>query len=183
MTWLIPGVAVFLIAVAASSTTGEVRRIIGGPITYKCVMTDDVAKVTIAAGFIPVPNAVCTVPILPGRTALINARFHAESACFGGAAGGWCSTRILIGGVPGEPNEPGASFDFAFDSTDSGDETVTSWEARAMERHRCVRNPSLVTTLIVPVQVQWRVVGAGVNFRLDETSLAVERSDNCTPVQ
>jgi hypothetical protein len=146
-------------------------------------MTDDVAKQTNVATFINVPNALCTILIPPLRTALINARFHAESQCTGGGAFGYCSVRILIGGVPGEPHQPVDGSDFAFDSTDSGDELNGSWEAHAMERHRCMRNPSTTSSLVVPVLVQWRVVGAGVLFRLDETSLAVERSDNCAPVQ
>jgi hypothetical protein len=67
---------------------------------------------------------------------ILDIRFSAESACYGGDVGSpeWCSVQILVDGVQAIPNNCKNASDFAFDSTDNGNETNASWESHAMER-------------------------------------------------
>jgi hypothetical protein len=87
-----------------------------------------------------------TYTALPGMTAsfttpkdtitLLDIRFSAESACYGGDAGqpDWCSVRIMVDGGQANPNNCKNALDFAFDSSDNGSESAASWESHAMER-------------------------------------------------
>jgi len=109
-----------------------------------------------------------TIKVPDGTKAIILARFSAESACYG-AAGGYCSVRIRIGGVDGMPVPTGADF-FAFDSGDDGTESSSSWEAHAIERSRGGLGPGTYT-----VRVQASVTDADLTFRLDDMNLTVER--------
>jgi hypothetical protein len=164
----------------------------GGAHTYKRVVTDTNVQTTSATEFKDLegagPKGGAVVPVGPGRTALINVRFTAESRCNeDGGAGevNWCEAKILIGGQNAEPNDEDFSDPYAFDATDDGTATFGDYEGHAMERHVCVKN---VTnhTLKVPVQVQWRVTNHGNDsdapqFWLDDWSLAIERADRCAP--
>jgi hypothetical protein len=134
----------------------------GGSITRVCVVTETVAISGSPVAFTSIPGAACTVAVPAGESALILARFSAESSCVGGPS--WCTARILIGGVEANPV---VGTDFAFDSP--GGEPLDSWESHSMDRSRVVGPGTYV------VQVQWAVVGAPV-FRLDDWSLIVERS-------
>ena len=108
-----------------------------------------------------------TIRVPAGTRAIILARFSAESSC-SGAADGWCSVRIRIGGVDGLPVPTGAEF-FAFDSADDGTETSSSWESHAIERSRVLGPGTYV------VRVQAAVSDAALTFRLDDMNLTVER--------
>jgi len=176
-------------AVAAEDPANHVAGhvlLAGGPITYKRVVTYRLPQTTSSTTFVDLPNSANLIAIAPGRSALINARFHAESRCneVGGAGEqNWCEVRIMIGGVEGYPQSSIGADNFSFDSTDDGTETVASWEGHALERHRCVRNGG-TTTLVVPVTIQWRVTNFGgdadlPNFWLDDFSFVAERADGC----
>jgi hypothetical protein len=183
---LVPLVVAFIL-VSGVLLTGEavaghggVHRHTGGFISFKQTATNpQFQTIGPLQFFVAVPFMTASVPIGPNRTALINARFFAESQCTGPSAGAWCSIRILIAGIPGEPNQ-GDGSDYAFDSVHNPQDFS---EGHALERHLCVRNLNTTTTRFATVIVQRRVVGpAGTSFRLDEMSLTAERSDNCAPV-
>jgi uncharacterized MAPEG superfamily protein len=164
---------VFLLNGEAVARHGGAHRWTAGPKTFKTVVTNPIAQQRNAQAWASIANGSVTVPIAPGRSALINTLFTAESRCTG-SAGAWCSVRILIFGILGEPTQ-GDGSDFAFDSA-----ATDFWEAHAATRHLCVRNARTVTAF-VPVIVQWRSVGNAL-FRLDETQLDVQRADNCSPI-
>ncbi|MBV9487251.1 MAG: hypothetical protein JO246_14485 [Frankiaceae bacterium] len=85
----------------------------------------------------PLPGMTVQITVPSGFTALLIARFSAESACYGGDAGQpeWCTATIKANGVEMSPQ---TGSDFAFDSTDNGAESNASWESHAMERVRRV---------------------------------------------
>ena len=121
------------------------------------------------SSFQDVAGATATVKVPPGRQALVTARFSAGSTCVGsgGKGGPWCSVRILIGGTEAHPQ---SSANFAFDSSDAGNEGPFSWEAHAMERFRTVGPGEHV------VKVQAIPMNAATAFTLSDWSLVVQRS-------
>jgi hypothetical protein len=152
---------------------GGVHRWIAGTKTFKAAVTSPLAVVRNDQLWAAVPSATVTVPLLPGRSHLINAAFAAESQCTG-TAGTWCSLRILVGTTIAEPNQVDGS-DFSFNAA-----ATDNWESHAMIRHLCVRN-ARTTVVSIPVIVQWRSVG-NATHRLDDYSVDVQRADNCSPV-
>ncbi len=139
----------------------------GGTINQVLVVTENVAQTTTSTAFAGIPGATTTVTVPAGQTALIVARFTAESACSGGTGSNWCSVRILIGGVEASPV---TGLDFAFDSTDASTETSASWESHSMERVRRVGAGTY------PVTAQWATTSGSTTFRLDDWTLTVERA-------
>lgn len=118
------------------------------------------------------PTAVTSVPVAAGRSMLIIATFTAESACSTTsttATAGWCSIRILIGGVEGAP---AAGLDFAFNSHDLADETSASWDSHSVTRWLRYTNTSAVTQS-VPILVQGANTAETVVHRVDDWSLIV----------
>ncbi len=111
-----------------------------------------------------IPGTTISGTVPTGQTALILARFSAESVCYGGQQGHWCSVRILVGGVPAEPAD---GLDFAFDSVEA-DQFL--YESHSMDRSR---GPLTAGSYLVRVQVA--VTLSSVVFRLDDWSLTVER--------
>ncbi len=159
---------------AAPQTT---HKLIGGLVTQLQVLTNDSAATIGSTSYVTIPGGVTFVPVPPSSRALIKAQFDAESACYGdGSAGHWCSIRILIGGIEGSPQ---SGLDFAFDSTNAGRETATSWESHSMTRARCFVDTS-GSTVNVPVVVQAAVPGSGVFFRLDDWELDTYRTNVCS---
>lgn len=173
---------------APQAGTQTLRVMTGLQHFFKRVLTEDQA-VDLAPGpigadgfsaYVNLPGAgpgTGAIGVVNGPATLINVRFTAESQCAnGGADFGWCGVRILVNGVEAQP----APADFAFDSTNNGGDGSGSWEAHAMDRHLCVRNPSPTgAPFAVPVQVQWRVFAGGdpttvPEFRLDDWSLTIE---------
>ena len=157
------------------------REMTAGAKTFKRVQTSNGAITT--ASTTPQALTVGSVPVGPGRTALINVKWAGETACFaGGFESNWCYMRVLIGNAEGHPQ---TGIDFAIDSTESGTARSTDWEGHVIERHRCVRNAS-TSTVNVPVVVQWGVTnfggGSAPVFRVDDWSLDMERADNCSPL-
>jgi hypothetical protein len=145
----IVAVAAAGIAVGTSLAGGGGRgQVVGGGSAAAPAVSDPVAGgvfvVAVAQGpanstvgstatptMLPGMSVQVTVPA--GQTALLVARFSAESACYGDDAGqpDWCIATITVNGNPMFPN---TGTDFAFDSTDSGNATSASWESHAMER-------------------------------------------------
>jgi hypothetical protein len=128
---------------------------------------EKVATQTNSTTWVNVPGASAVFYSPANHRDLWNARFTAESACYGGA--GWCSVRILLNGVEMEPS---SGTDFAYDSTDANTKSSSSWQSHAMERSR----PFLSGLIgqFVTVQVQYAVTNAAITFRLDDWHLAVE---------
>jgi hypothetical protein len=151
----------------------------------KTVVTSTKPRTTSTEKFVDLPGARTHVYLPANVDALVNVAFTAESRCNEpkSSAPDWCELRILVDGVEAAPAASSFPPDtFAFDSTDAGTETVSSWEAHAMDRHRCVRNPS-TTPKRVPVQVQWKVTnfdgGNAPDFWLDDWSLTIELARGC----
>jgi hypothetical protein len=90
----------------------------------------------------------------------------AETRCLGGSGLSWCTARILVDG-DGELG-PGFGRDFAFDSTNDGDDGQFSWEGNAMQRSSNVLPPGTYT-----VRPQFAVVGP-VTFQIDDFHVTVE---------
>lgn len=147
-------------AVALAATTSG-----GKAITRVLVVRETTATTSNSTSFVAVPGATTTVFVPSGESALILARFSAESACSGGT--GYCSVRILINGAE---MDPVAGLDFAFDSTDGGRETAASWESHSMDRSRVV-GPGTYT-----IVVQRATTSSATTLRLDDWSLTVERA-------
>lgn len=126
-----------------------------------------------------VPGAKLNVTVPKGTDALLLIRFSAESYCasysYGedsnSPASGYCPVRILVNGVQAQPAD---GSDFAFDSTNMGNDYLGSWEAHAMERWFFAD----AGTYEVKVQATVRSsVGAEtLAFRLDDWILVVERA-------
>jgi hypothetical protein len=131
--------------------------------------TGSVAATTSATSFVDLPGATATITVPGPENGLVLARFSAESACYqpGATIGNWCSVQILLDGAP---MDPATGVDFAFDSTDAGTETSTSWESHSMDRSLVV-GPGNHT-----VVVQWVVTNGATIFRLDDWSLTIERA-------
>jgi len=148
---------------AASSANGKaVKNVRVVRETSATTYTDD-------ASWVNVPNASTVVTVPANKQSMIIARFSAESDCYDGPVGDWCSVRILIGGVEGAP---ASGTDFAFDSVDGQDcaDGDGCWESHSMDRSRFgPLGPGNYT-----VQVQVQIEGAAT-LRLDDWSLTVER--------
>jgi hypothetical protein len=145
----------------------------GGPVEEVKAVTETNASVTNSTSFVDVPGASTFVTVPSGTTGIIFARFSGESSCSGGT--GYCSVRIVVQewsptGVPMEM-EPASGLDFAFDSTDGGQETSSSWESHSMDR---VLNVAPGKTYLV--QAQRATSQSATSFRLDDWSLTVERT-------
>ncbi len=147
---LVPGLVAGPPAVVHSETPSGLAGGVAAPLT-----------------FVDLPGASARID-LPGdvNRMLLVVRFSGESACFGGAGAEYCSARITVDGTEALP---AAGTDFAFDATDAGSETATSWESHAMERTLTV-GPGPHAVL-----VQWMVTSADTTFRLDDWTLVVEK--------
>ncbi|MAR91656.1 MAG: hypothetical protein CML06_12350 [Pseudomonadales bacterium] len=161
-------------------------RFTSGAHFYKQAITSTKPRVTSTEKFITVPGARSKVVIPPGKNVLVNLAFTAESRCNepGSSAPDWCEVRILVDGVEASPQASSFGPDtYAFDSTDAGSESVSSWESHAMDRHHCVYNSQSKTAKSVPVEVQWKVTnfdaGPAPLFWLDDWSFTIELAEGC----
>ena len=82
-----------------------------------------VATSTGSTAFVNVPGATATFTVPAATRDVFIARFTAESVCSG--VSGWCPVRILING---SEMDPVVGSDFAFDSTEAGTASTSSWE-------------------------------------------------------
>ena len=153
---------------------------------YKQAITSTKPRITNSEKFITVPGTLSKVVIPAGKNALVNLAFTAESRCneINSTAPDWCEVRILVNGVEASPQASSFPNDtYAFDSTDSGTETGSSWESHAMDRHHCIFNSKSNTNLAVPVEVQWKVTnfdgGNAPSFWLDDWSFTIELAEGC----
>ena len=122
------------------------------------------ATVTSSTSYVDLPGASLNITVPAGQVMLLTATFSAESRCSG--ASGFCTAKIIIGGTDGTPD---VDDDFAFDSTDSGSEGTSSWEARSFTRYRTLGAGNYTVT------VQHGVTDAAASFRLDDWTLVVYR--------
>ena len=89
-----------------------------------------------SVAWIPVLNASTTVTVPLNNVYLFNARFTAESRCFG-AAGGYCRVRVVaVNTATGAITEfhPQSGVDFHFDTDVPGAADVDLSESHAVER-------------------------------------------------
>ncbi len=128
-----------------------------------------------------------TIPVPAGFTVLLSATFTAESRCVesGADTGNWCSMQILIDGEEAFPQATQVELDFAFDSTDRGNNSSGSFESHSFSRHRCYTNSTSITQQ-VPVVVEWGVTnlsgGGSPSFWIDDWTLVIQESQNCFEV-
>jgi len=118
------------------------------------------AQVVTGGASTPLPGASTTITL--ARPGIITAFFGAESACYGGGTSAWCGIDVKVDGVlmDGESDD-------AFDSTDNGAETSSSWEAHSVTRTKAVS----AGTHTVTVSTNGF---SSPSFRLDDWNLVVE---------
>jgi hypothetical protein len=115
-------------------------------------------------------GAGTTINVPAGQKALLLIRFSADTACFGGASGGYdqCYVQVLVNGNAAGPGE------VSFDNNNNNTEAVTTSlrDAHEMEWVKSVGAGTYT------VQVQVRTDDSGccqVTFALDHWTLTVER--------
>jgi hypothetical protein len=163
-----PLVAMAVVAVVAAALTGTAIGLPssdqGGIVNGVKVVRGTDLQETSSQTFVNFPDAVTTITVPSGQRALILARFSAESSCLSAEQSGWCSVRILIGGIPAEPAQ---GLQFKFDSTPRFADDAFAY-AHSMERSRSVGAGTHT------VRVQWATRNA--RFQLDDWHLTVERA-------
>ena len=163
--------AVMLVAVAAGVAIAQVAGVTkakGGAISKVRIKRGENATTTSSTSYVNIPGAKVKITVPRGDRALLLARFSAESACDGTAPGTYCSVRIRVDGNQAKPT---AGLDFAFDSTDNGTETSSSWESHSMDRSTVVGGGRHT------VRAQYATPSSTTSFRVDDWSLTVERSN------
>jgi hypothetical protein len=151
---VVVGASVAALAVGSGVAFALVTGHFGTSVTRVSVETNDTAVVYTSNAYVNVGST--TIFALAGQ--FIDARYTAETLCFGGTSG-WCSVRILVDGVEAEPV---VGTDFAFSARGS----TSSWESNSVERVRTVTTSGTHT-----VTVQAASIGAGVSDRLDDWTL------------
>jgi hypothetical protein len=131
--------------------------------------TSTSAASTTSTSFVDLAGSSETIAVPAGETARIYVVFSAESSCSGGGANQrFCGVRIV---VDGNELNPAAGNDFAFDSTDVGDEGTASWES-----HAIVRSSETLSAGSHTVKVQIRTTNAATTLRLDDWALVIYRT-------
>jgi hypothetical protein len=157
-------VAIVAMAAAALLLAGGTAAIAvvtsksGTTVARTAITTENAASTYSGGAYVTIGSS----GVFAGAGSHILATFSSEVACFGG--NGWCSVRILVDGVEADPV---SGLDFAFDSTDNGTETFSSWESHSMQRARTV-----AVTGFHPVVVQVAHVGVGVQSRFDDWTIS-----------
>jgi hypothetical protein len=124
---------------------------------------------TNSTAFVDVAGSSETFSVPTGETARIYAIFSAESVCFGGGGNPrQCGVRIV---VDGNELNPAVGTNFAFDSTDNGDETDNSWES-----HATARTSETLSAGNHTVKVQIRTTDAATTLRIDDWALVIFRT-------
>ena len=134
------------------------------------VAAGDNSSSTSSPTFIPLATAEATVEIPAGAQGYILATFTAESVCSG--ASGYCRVRLMIdanGDDTFTEMLPAEGADYAFDSTDAGSETSSSWESRSIQRYATVGRGCTCT-----VRVERSVSSVAVVFDTDDWLLTVQ---------
>ena len=130
--------------------------------------TGSTAVTTNSTSFVDLAGSSETFNVPTGETARIYTIFSAESACYGAGAGRSCGARIV---VDGNELNPAVGGDFAFDSTDDGDEAAQSWESHAIARASETLSAGNHT-----VKVQIRTHNAAKTLRIDDWALVIFRT-------
>jgi hypothetical protein len=151
------GLVVGAATMAAATAIHHPQRVSVGPLTSLTQKAGPVSAVSVTASdFNDISNSSTTLSQLPGMkttvhvplgtSALLDIRFTAETACYGGGnSSNWCIAEILVDGVEASPGDGG---DYALDSTDNGTESAASWEGHAMEREIVVGAGKHVVTVV-----------------------------------
>lgn len=132
----------------------------GGTLAFKIASSNDPVATT-STSFVELTSQTIAVPT--GSTATLLVTFSAESACSGGT--GSCAVRVMIDGVEAAP---GGGTDIAFDSSDGGAETASSWESHAIERFatgKAAGNHAIA--------VQYASTSSATTHRLDDWTLSI----------
>jgi hypothetical protein len=136
------------------------------------VVTSSDARVSTSTNWTTLPCGSTTVTIARGRNALVTATVDAEVVCTG-AAGQWCSGRVLIDGDEGQPTAPEPdSFAWA-----SSQPSATGWQAAAFTRTRLLRCPALPSVTAAcgyDVVTQVRNHTTGLSFRVDDSTVRMQ---------
>lgn len=130
--------------------------------------TSGTAVTTNSTSFVDLAGSSETFTVPAGETARIYAIFTAESACYGAGANRYCGARIV---VDGNELNPAVGNDFAFDSTDDGDEAAQSWES-----HAIARASETLSAGNHIVKVQIRTTNAANTLRIDDWALVIYRT-------
>jgi hypothetical protein len=138
------------------------------PIALKAARGPDATEIN-STTWVDLPGATLKFTVPAKQTNVFNARYTAESVCYGGP--GWCSVRILMNGVE---TAPVVGIDFAFDSTSDGTASSEGWKGHAVDRSKIVTNNG-TAPVTVTVLVQYSVTDSSINFRLDDWQFTVEQ--------
>ena len=130
--------------------------------------TSGTAVSTTSTAFVDLAGSSETFTVPTGETARIYAIFSAESACYGGGLDRFCTARIV---VDGNELNPAVGTNFAFDSSDDGDEGSSSQESHAIARHSETLSAGNHT-----VKVQIRSSNAATTFAVDDWALIIYRT-------
>jgi hypothetical protein len=181
-SWPVAALALgtLIVALLQTSTSAAPIAAGAGAIDRTVVVTETAANAYTPGGanpapntFVALPGAAITLDVPPNSSRLFVVQYTAESACSSGAGAGpqWCSVRILIGGVEGNP---AAGADFAFDSADNGAESPSSWESHTVARSRRISNTG-AAPIAVPIVVQRTTTSVATTLRLDDWHLTIHR--------
>jgi hypothetical protein len=149
--------------------TGPAGAAAPGFVSAVSSQTGGTAATTTSTSYVDLAGSSETFNVPAGETARIYAMFTAESVCSGGGASSrYCGVRIV---VDGNELNPAVGNDFAFDSTDVGDEGTASWES-----HAIVRSSETLSAGNHTVKVQIRTTNAATTLRVDDWALVVFRT-------
>jgi hypothetical protein len=177
---LLTGLLVFALVTAAAGIAAAItRNATGGPNTGIAIVSSDANSSMSSTTYVDLPGMTMVVTTPAGEADLLDIRFSSESACYdGGAQYNWCSVQITVDGVPAAPVDCVGAHDFAFDSTDFGNNTSSSWRSSSMERYRAVNGGKHV------IRVQGKVTDFDATgtqvFWTGERILVVETSKRLT---
>ncbi len=120
------------------------------------------------------PGMQTTVTVPAGATAVIDARFTSEGACYGGGVQpNWCVASIFLNRTE---MAPGDGRDMAYASTDNGANSSASWNGYAIERVAQVTNttasPKTYTVTVLGWVTDFGATGEQI-FWTGERSLVV----------
>jgi hypothetical protein len=141
---------------------------IGGSFLGKQTASATTAFESRATSFQTLPGSELTVGIASGASRLVEARFMAESSCFGGTVGNWCTVRVVARNISTgaivELN-PEAGADFQFDTVTQANDRR---EGHAIERSRRFGAGGW------NVSIQLRTTSVSTTLRVDDWHFAVE---------
>jgi hypothetical protein len=170
--------AVILGGVLTAGTVLAVTNTVSGTVIDRVrVVRSTDATQTHSQAWVGIPGASVVITIPSATRGLILARYSAESVCYTTSAnvnGNWCSVRIMLYSASAGTTvemDPAAGVDFAFDSTNNGNDKSSSWEGHSMDR-----SAGPLPAGIYRVFAQYRTTNSTVVIRVDDWSLTVEKA-------